>query len=301
MLSKKNLYHYRAYGLSIASHIPIAGFEVIPADNPDVIITEDMVPEKLENTINSTHYFQSNDHEFILRYDSIGTYYIKNGNSITFQRAENVVESDISAFISGICMGAILQQRKLLPLHASSVIFKNKCIVFAGLSGSGKTTLAAALIKAGGTLVADDISVIDFSDLIPAVRPAFPAVKIWADSLNHLNIPVEGLIRVRGNLEKYYLPVERFSYESASIDHIVILDSINRPDFEFIGIRGAEKFRLLKNHTYLFRGIPKTGLEINHFQLVTKLATDTPVSRIIRPNHSFNTTKLIEVLSAHIN
>jgi hypothetical protein len=168
------------------------------------------------------------------------------------------------------------------------------------MSGSGKTTLATTIIKAGGTLVADDISVIDFSDSKPAVRPAFPAVKIWADSLNYLGIPVEGLVRVRGNLEKYYLPVQRFSYKSATIDHILILNSYNRPDFEFIGIKGTEKFRLLKKYTYLFRGIPKTGLEVNHFQLVNRLASDTPVSRIIRPNHNFDTNKLFQIILTHI-
>jgi hypothetical protein len=52
----------------------------------------------------------------------------------------------------------------------------------------------------------------------------------------------------------------------------------------------------LKKHTYLFRGIPKTGLEQNHFQLVNRLASQVPVTLLTRPNGEFNTKKLIQAI-----
>jgi hypothetical protein len=204
---------------------------------------------------------------------------------------------EISAFLTGTSFGALLHQRKLLPLHASTVIFHGKCLVFAGLSGAGKTTLAAAIIKAGGILVADDISVIDFSNPFPEVRAAFPAIKIWADSLKHLGISTEGLEHVRGEIEKFYLPVVEFSRDPKAIHHLFILNSHNKESLEIKPLQGVDKFRVLKRHTYLFRGIPKTGLEQNHFRLVTQLASRVPVTLLTRPNGKFNTENLVRIIA----
>ncbi|HEX2394650.1 MAG TPA: hypothetical protein VHI78_04850 [Bacteroidales bacterium] len=293
-------YHYRAYGLNIASQIHVVGFDAISAEMPDVTIKEGKVIENLDNIINNSKLFQSNDHEFLLRFDPVGAFYVGEGNSIIIQRNDRTTDSDVSSCLTGICFGAVLHQRKLLPIHASTVIINNKCLVFAGVSGAGKTTTTVAMIKAGGTLVADDVSVIDFSGAKPSVRPAFPAVKIWADSLSHLGIPVKGLVPVRGEIQKYYLPVERFSGKPAAIDHLIILNKNNVPDFAFESIRGAEKFRLIKKYTYLFSGIPKTGLEINHFQLANRLVTEVPVSSLIRPIGGFDTDRLIEFISKNV-
>ncbi|WGF89123.1 hypothetical protein [Marinivivus vitaminiproducens] len=52
-------------------------------------------------------------------------------------------------------------RRMMSVLHASSVGLQRGAVVLAAGSGSGKTTLAAALVAAGGRLVADDISPIE--------------------------------------------------------------------------------------------------------------------------------------------
>jgi hypothetical protein len=207
---------------------------------------------------------------------------------------------DISAFISGTVMGALMHQRRMLPIHASTVVYKDKCLVFAGISGSGKSTLAAAVIKAGGSLVADDISVIDFSGEKPAICPAFPMIRIWDDSLKHLGIINPGFEPVRGELRKFYMPVSRFHRIQTPVHHIFILATHNKGQLEIKELMGVDKFRVLKKHTYLFRGIPKTGLEQNHFMLVNRLATQVPVALITRPNDDFNTGRLLDYLTGII-
>ncbi len=129
--------------------------------------------------------------EFLLQIDQVARYHVRNGREIVVQLLGNSSPGDVSAFISGTVMGALMHQRRMLPIHASTVVYNEKCLVFAGISGSGKSTLAAAVIKAGGSLVADDISVIDFSGDKPSVCPAFPMIRIWEDSLKHLGIPYE--------------------------------------------------------------------------------------------------------------
>lgn len=293
------LYTYRAYGLNIVSELPITGFEPTAVEKADVTITEGPVPATLEKTINQGVLYQSNDREFLLHIENLAGFYIHDGNEIVVQRDGQTPTGELSAFLIGTVFGALLHQRRLLPLHASTVIFNNKCLLFAGVSGVGKTTLATAFIQKGGTLLADDISVIDFSGEHPAVRPAFPAVKIWGDSLKHLDIPANGLTPVRDELQKYYLPVEAFGQWNTNLHALFMLCRHNKPDVEIKALQGINKFRLLKKNTYLFRGIPKTGLEQNHFQLVNQLANNVQVFQLIRPSEKFDTEKLVELVLAN--
>jgi hypothetical protein len=293
-------YYYRAFSLNIVSDFPVTGFEPAPVNIPDVTIHEGEVPEALQRVINKGVLYQSNDKEFLLRVDTVAAYYVRNGEEITVQRLGHASEGEVSAFLIGVSFGALMHQRRLLPLHASTVIFGDSCLLFAGISGAGKSTLTAALIQQGGTLVADDISVIDFSGKSPAVYPAFPYIKIWEDSMAHLGLSASQLEPVRGELKKYYLPVQKFSRSSVVLGHIFVLGSHNKPEIEINPVTGFNKFQVLKKHTYLFRGIPNTGLEQNHFLLANQLAGGVPVSFLIRPKSGINTGKIVQQLLEYL-
>jgi hypothetical protein len=300
-MSPKPPYGYRAFSLNIVSDFPVIGFEPAPVNVPDVTIREGEVPENLERRINNGVLYQSNDMEFLLRVDNVAAYYVRNGDEITIKRLGIATIGEVAAFLVGTSFGALLHQRRLLPLHACTVIFNNKSLLFAGKSGVGKSTMAAVLVQQGGTLVADDISVIDFSGEYPAVYPAFPYLKIWEDSLLHLGLSTTKLEPVRGELKKYYLPVHSFASSSVNLDHIFILGSQNQPKFEIKSIRGFDKFHMLKKHTFLFRSLHKTGLERNHFLLVNKLADKVAISLLIRPRGSLDTNNLVDLISVYLN
>jgi hypothetical protein len=293
-------YRYHAYGLDILSQLPVTGFEPAVVSNADVTIRLGEVPASLPDAVNKGVLYQSTETEFLLQIDQVARYHVQNGREIVVQLLSKSSPGDISAFISGTVLGALMHQRRMLPIHASTVVYKDKCLLFAGISGSGKSTLAATVIGDGGSLVADDISVIDFSDEKPSVCPAFPMIRIWEDSLKHLNIPYEEFEPVRGELRKFYMPVTRFHRSPTSIHRIFILATHNRENLEIKEIQGVDKFRVLKKHTYLFRGIPKTGLEQNHFQLVNQLAVKIPVTLITRPNDDFNTGRILDYLNQTI-
>lgn len=290
-------YRYHAYGLDIISQLPVTGFEPAEVLLEDVTIRLGDVPVSLANAINKGVLFQSTETEFLLHIDHVARYYVQNGNEIVVQLLGKSAPGDISAFISGTVLGALMHQRHMLPIHASTVVYKDKCLVFAGNSGSGKSTLAAAVIKAGASLVADDISVIDFREDRPSVCPAFPMIRIWEDSLKHLGINYQDFEPVRGELRKFYMPVSLFQRSQTPIHRIFILSTYNKEKLEIRELQGVDKFRVLKKHTYLFRGIPKTGLEQNHFMLVNQLAIKVPVTLITRPNDDFNTGRLLDYVT----
>jgi len=286
-------YSYRAFGLNILSEIAVSAFKPAPPAPPDVTIRKGDVPSELPGVINKGVLYQSSATGFILNIDSVASYYAREGSEITVRPCENADDRQVSAFLNGTVFGAIIHQRKLLPLHASTVIYRQQCLVFAGLSGAGKSTMAASLINKGATLVADDISVVDCSGNRPLVYPAYPAIKLWEDSLLHLGFAHEKLLPVRELLRKYYQPVERFEGEPSAIDRIIILNSHNLPGFQRRELTGVDKFIMLKKHTYLFRGIPKTSLQENHFTLVSRMAASIPVHILTRPNSGFDIKSMI--------
>ncbi len=289
-------YYYRAYGLNIASQIPVTGFEPATIDNLDVVIRVGEVPENLVNAINQTKFYQSNAREFLLKTPKLGNIYIGNGDEIVVQAVVDPSNNNLSAYIVGMAFGAIMHQRRLLPLHASTVIYKDKCLVFAGRSGAGKTTIAAALIAAGASLVADDVTVVDFTHETPVIRPAFPTLKIWADSLQHMGIETKGLTPVQNEVKKYYLPVDQFCNRLTAINQIYILLPQNRAGIELKPLTGVDKFQVLKKYTYLFQGIPHTGLDENHFILVNQLAKQVPVELLMRPAGEINTEGIVTAI-----
>jgi serine kinase of HPr protein (carbohydrate metabolism regulator) len=86
-------------------------------------------------------------------------------------------------------MGALLLQRRVLPLHGSAVAVNGKAIAFVGESGAGKSTLASAFLGRDYPLLSDDVIPVRFSiDGDPHVAPAYPQQKLWQESLNGLGM-----------------------------------------------------------------------------------------------------------------
>lgn len=294
-------YRYKAFKLNVFSRIPVAGLAEHDGQKPDIVIREGKTPVSLENPLNNGILFQATENEFLLKILNLGRIYVQNGDTITIERINDTSWNEFSAFILGTVFGALLHQRRLLPLHGSSVVYKKKGLIFAGTSGSGKSTLAAAFISKGARLLADDISLISFNGGKPEIIPAFPGMKIWEDSLKHLGENPGKFRPIREDLKKYLYPVEKYHDQEIAVDHIFIISSHNLETFEIKDIQGIEKFNVLKNNTYFFRGMNKTGILEKHFQMCNLLAQQVPVSHVTRPNSSFRIDELINEITVKLS
>jgi hypothetical protein len=292
---------YRAFGLTIHSEFPVSGFEPFEANCAEVNIREADVPNRLSQPLNKGVLFESATDEFLLHIPQVAVFYVFRGCEIHVKRQENIPYSELSAFLIGTAFGALLHQRQLLPMHACTVVFQQKCLVFAGTSGVGKSTLAAALVRKGGLLIADDITVINCKADQPSALPAFPTIKMWKDSLDHLGISTSTLTPVRNHLLKFFLPVEKQISEPVRIDCLYVLNSHNQADIQISPILGIQKFRIVKRHTYLFKSMQKTGLGMNHFLQASLLAKAVPLYLISRPVLPMDLEKLVTCISHHIS
>ena len=294
-------YRYKAFNLNVYSQIPVSGLVEHSSGAPEIIIKEGRVPENLKQPLNKGVLFQANEKEFLLHVDGLAGFYVQNGQTITVEIKDTSSRDDLSAFILGTVFGALLHQRRLLPLHGSAVLYKNEGVIFSGNSGAGKSTLAAAFIEKGARLLADDISLIGFDKDKPQIIPAFPGMKIWEDSLIELGKNPGRFNPIRKDLKKYLYPVEKFHNQEIGLKCIFVISTHNIEKFEIKDIQGIEKFNTLKNNTYFFRGMNKTGILEKHFQLCNQLAQNIAVIHIIRPNSGFKIDTLVNLITERIS
>lgn len=208
------MHFYSVSGLSVESEIALPGVIVLAADRrPDVTIRRRPVPEALENPVATGPTWQMAGKQFLLRIPDIARFLLDDGREIAFEPESDTAAADIPIFILGTVFGILLHQREQIVLHASAVRVNGKAVLFCGPSGAGKSTLAAALAQRGYPLMTDDVCAIAVSDSgTPTVHPDGRQLKLWANSIEQLDLAERRGERVRHRLEKFFVePHEAFS------------------------------------------------------------------------------------------
>lgn len=290
-------YTYLAFGLIISSEIEIPEF-IVSKGKRDVTIRFGETPKKIKNFVHEGFKYQISKNEFLIKYSTWATFYVKNGNEIIVEPEKNVDERDIRAFIISTIIAIIIHQRNLLPIHSSGIVYNNKAVLFAGNSGIGKSTIALALNNMHKyKLISDDITVVTEQNSLPQIYSSFPSLKLWQDSLDMLNISKKGLQFIRKDVNKYrYFSENDFFSGIISPHTIFVLENSNTNKIELTEVKGVEKFNLVRTHIFRAKMI-KELYSKEHFKTLTLLLNSVICYKILRPKE-INT---INELSTLIN
>lgn len=204
--------HYLLCGLKVASEILLPELLPWPGDErpADLVIALGDVPSIIDDPVHVGPFLQTS-RSGQCRYEiaDVAAYLVEDGRRVTVAPRASPDAPAVRVFLFGSVFGLLCHQRGLLPLHAGCVEIDGKAVAFAGHSGAGKSTLAAAFRRRGFPLLADDVTVIDFSPPGgPIVLPSFPRIKLWRDTMDALELAHTGLDRVRPDVEKFQLPIE---------------------------------------------------------------------------------------------
>lgn len=110
--------------------------------------------------------------------------------------------SDAATYLLGPVLGFLLRLRGIVCLHASAVTIAGMAVVIVGSEGSGKSTTAAALVQAGHVLISDDVVALLGEAEEIWVRPAYPYLALWPDSVSALFGSYDALPRFSNQWEK---------------------------------------------------------------------------------------------------
>ena len=301
---------YMAYGLHFRSALtlPFRPLPGPPAGEADVTVRFGPTPAALPCPLD-THtmkpiergiLWEAAPGAFLIHVPGLARYYVTDGRDIMVEPSGSS-DHDVRVFLTGTVIAGLLQQRGLLTFHASAVATGTGAVLFAGGSGMGKSSLLAALIERGYAALSDDVAAVKGGhDGPPTALPAFPRTRLWADALDALAWKDSPKERVREGLEKYEVPVKRFSPTPQPLRafYILLRETCQHVRVERVPL--GQVFKRLRKYPYHRRFRYGLGQQVTHFWTLAAVAKSVPVFRVIRPTHPFLLDALADRIDAHL-
>jgi hypothetical protein len=295
---------YKAFGFLITSGIPLP--ELSRMENKVDSIDIDIKIEDLSNLwselSNSHNAPVINEKLVFFQVPNIATFLIQGGRSITVSPMGEYKEDVIRLYILGSCMGAILMQRRILPLHGSAVAIKGKAYAIIGDSGAGKSTLASAFLSRGFQLLTDDIIAVSLSkDNIPFVTPSYPQQKLWKESMAEFGMGINEYRPIYQRETKFAIPIlTQFCSEPLPLAGAFELVKSENEKIEIVEIEKLARLRALLFHTFRNSIITNQGLMDWHFTNSTRIISQIDIYQLRRPTSGFTAYHLVDYILGSI-
>ena len=290
-------HRYRAYGLAIASALPLPELfaDDALASYADIAINVGNVPKTGPDTAQRIGPFVwATPDEFWLCIPGIARFQIAAGRDIMVDCDPAGDMDGIRAFLLGTALGVLLAQRRHLMLHGNAIRVGDGCVVCVGASGMGKSTVAAGFYRRGFSLLTDDLVMVDDHR---RVTPGLPRIKLWADATQALAIDTTSLRRIRPTLEKFSYPVRAEFPDTAVPIRAVYVLAINNCDSVTIELlAGFAKFNEVRSN--IFRPQFVEAMEQRELCLsrCARLAAEVRVARIARPVRGFTVDHVVDTI-----
>jgi hypothetical protein len=297
-------FHYHFYGRSFSSSVPLPGAKPLqkPATQRGIVLHIGIPPSLNSSPLTETEIYRSveidSSGEPLLRISDIvqdasvkmvysdGTEFWIDGKREhvwAIWSSTSCLENTVS-YLLGPVLGLLLRLKGVTCLHASAVAFGDCSVAFLGATGMGKSTTAAAFARLGFAILSDDIVALSESHGDFLVRPGYPRVCLWPESVEMLYGSADALPKILPEDEKRLLALGDGSarYETRALRLAAIYVLADRrsdpaPIVEPLGARPA----LLSLVTDSFANrVLDREMRAQEFDVLSRLATQVPVRRV---------------------
>ncbi|MFD1040636.1 aldolase [Virgibacillus byunsanensis] len=295
---------YSAFGLSIFSEFLLPELPEIDMEEhlSNITVNKVDLTEIWSELYIPNRYFIVEEDFIMFQVPDTAIYLIKNGREIFVSPIDNSQEDQIRLYILGTCMGALLIQRNILPLHGSAIAIDDKAYAIVGDSGAGKSTLASAFLKKGYQLLSDDVIPVTLSEEnMPMITPAYPQQKLWLESLNEFGMESTDLRPIIDRENKFAIPVaEQFAEKPMPLAGVIELIKTDSDEIEVNPIQNLERLHTLFQHTYRNFLINRSGKMDWHFNTSVAIVNKIDFYRLERPTSHFTAHKLVDVILSKV-
>lgn len=295
---------YKAFGLTLLSEIPLPALSRVEVDigRADVVIEIGDLTKIWHELADSTRKFIVTESMVMFQITDTAIFSVLEGKKIIVSPTAKCDEGKARLYVLGTCMGALLMQRKMLPLHGSAVAINGKAYAFVGNSGAGKSTLASALLHKGYELVSDDVIPVSVSEKgVPFVTPSYPQQKLWEESIHAFGMNTMEYCPLFERETKYAIPVSsRFVNEALPLAGLFELVKGESDDIKIHSIEKLERFRTMFHHTYRNFLISRLGLLEWHFKTCANIVNKIDMFQLQRPPLGFTANELVDVVLSSI-
>ncbi|QKS47416.1 aldolase (plasmid) [Paenibacillus cellulosilyticus] len=297
---------YEAFGLSFRSEILLP--ELRELNNASLvadvsIIYGDILPAWNRFNAPENHFVYSNN-TLYFAIENVALFGITGGHTITVDPAPDCDMRKLRLYLLGTCMGAILLNRRILPLHGSAFVIDGQAYAIVGESGAGKSTLAAYFSQQGYKLLTDDVIAVSIDPVTgrAMVIPSYPQQKLWEESIDGLQLDNQyETLYEEQDRTKYAIPVQdRFMTETIPLAGIFELNKSEHSDIKFEKLSGITCMPLLFTHTFRNFLVSLLGLNQWHFTSTASITSQTAVYRLHRPTSHFTVQQLFDTIMSQI-
>ncbi len=124
---------------------------------------------------------------YLLRFNELADFFVsKHGKEIVCMSRTEIPTETIHHLLLDQVIPLVINFKGGEALHASAVLTSDGVIAFSGQTGSGKSSVAGSFLKAGNSLMSDDCLPLIEKDRDIYAIPAYPGLRLWEDSLDHL-------------------------------------------------------------------------------------------------------------------
>jgi hypothetical protein len=301
-------YSYRAYGLNLASNLPVSGLgaEHIDFHKPDLVLELGFEPDWARAGLRLPSSTRSNspaapetadpafclsargaDQFFELAY-SDGTRFVVDAETkrLCGTWLPPFTIEDLSTYLLGPVMGFILRQRNIVSLHASTACIEGQAVVLCGESETGKSTTAAALALRGIPVLAEDVSPLKEEAGTFFVESGYARICLWPSAVDTLFGARDALPQLTPNWEKRFLALDgvqaKFEPRRQPLGAVYLLapraEEADAPRIEALGKREA-LLQLVQN-TYMNWLLDRTQ-RAAELDALARMVARVPVRRIV--------------------
>lgn len=227
----------------------------------------------------------------------------RQGREIWADWPENYTLEDACTYLIGPVIAFVLRLQGVICLHASAIAAGGQAIALVGAPGAGKSTTAAAFARLGYPVLSDDVAVLDEQGGRFFIRPGYPRINLWPDSVRALFGAEDALPRITPTWGKRYLALDQnrypFQAQPLPLGGIYIFGereaALNVPVVE--ELTGSEAFATLVANTYV-NYLLDAEMRAREFSVLGRLMAGVPVRRVRPTADPSKISALCETIAA---
>ena len=200
-----------------------------------------------------------------------------------------VLWEEAAELLLGPVFSVVLSHRGLTCLHAAVLQVHGRVVALAGSKGAGKSTTALALLRAGASVVSDDVAVLRDVDGWVGVAVGPPRLRVKREVADALGVAYEDLVPMW--VHEDMRPAKRYAevpVAASGDDDVVPLDGIY-----VLGARGSE--RVAVHRVAAIEALPRLmtlrhlgdyaapDAQARDFAALADVAARVPVFDLVRP------------------
>jgi hypothetical protein len=270
-------YRYRLFGLSVLSELRLPELVPDPGDGAADVRIEIGTIARSPDAEAGLH-IEGDDALLVI--PAAGRFLVRAGREMLVEPAPGVSERNLRLYLLGSAFGAILHQRRLLPLHANAVVVEGRAIGFMGHPGAGKSTLAAWFHDRGFDVLADDVCVVTPDPGgHPLAHPGIPRLRLWREALEAGGRDASSYERSFDDMDKYTVPTDLDRLLPAvPLSHLYLLEKAAEGDLPSIArLEGSAAVEAMIANTYRGAYVRLMGQTRQHMLACVELARTVPV------------------------